>query len=706
MNWLRFFGRTATLVAMIALSLTGASKRHPYSPHEKAFFLNDATVEFVRPGLNITVNSAKIAADGTISAVYTVTDPNGLPLDAAGVTTPGTINLSFVAAVIPSDQEQYTTYTTRSATGTMLGTIQQPGADSGGTSMALAAGQYQYTFKTKAPAGYDSSATHTIGIYGSRNLTVYNLGTNYASATFDFVPNGANVAHVRDVIETASCNACHDQLSAHGGSRRGMDMCVLCHTPENSDPNTGVTMDAKVFFHKIHMGENLPSVIAGTPFVAAKNQFGTFDYSAVAYPADPGDPRRCEVCHSQTTKAAHATAYLTNPTRAACGACHDDVNFATGVNHPGGPQFDDNQCSTCHIPQGEIDFDASIKGAHVAPTASSLLTGLAVNITKVEGGTAGTAPEAFFTVQDGSGKGLPLSKLGSISFTMAGPTSDYGYTSFGSDVKTPGYVTESASKASCDNGGNCTYTFTHAVPAKATGTYAIGVEARRTEVVLTGTTVQQSITYGAPNKVIYFSADGSTVAPRRGVVALSNCNGCHVALSLHGTLRNNTEYCVMCHNPSNTDASVRVAAQVASDKAAPPEGINFNLLVHRIHYGINMQASNRTYIVVGFGGSQNDFSSTLFPALSPTGEATDTRNCSLCHVNGSEQNLPTGLNAVVDPQGPINPIQPISSACTGCHMDLPTASHALSNTTSLGEACAVCHSSGAAFAVDQVHAQY
>ena len=706
MNWLRFFGRTATLVAMIALSLTGASKRHPYSPHEKAFFLNDATVEFVRPGLNITVNSAKIAADGTISAVYTVTDPNGLPLDAAGVTTPGTINLSFVAAVIPSDQEQYTTYTTRSATGIMLGTIQQPGADSGGTSMALAAGQYQYTFKTKAPAGYDSSATHTIGIYGSRNLTVYNLGTNYSSATFDFVPNGAKVTHVRDVIETASCNACHDQLSAHGGSRRGMDMCVLCHTPQNSDPNTGVTMDAKVFFHKIHMGENLPSVIAGTPFVAAKNQFGTFDYSAVAYPADPGDPRRCEVCHSQTTKAAHATAYLTNPTRAACGACHDDVNFATGVNHPGGPQFDDNQCSTCHIPQGEIDFDASIKGAHVAPTASSLLTGLAVNITKVEGGTAGTAPEAFFTVQDGSGKGLPLSKLGSISFTMAGPTSDYGYTSFGSDVKTPGYVTESASKASCDNGGNCTYTFTHAVPAKATGTYAIGVEARRTEVVLTGTTVQQSITYGAPNKVIYFSADGSTVAPRRGVVALSNCNGCHVALSLHGTLRNNTEYCVMCHNPSNTDASVRGAAQVASDKAAPPEGINFNLLVHRIHYGINMQASNRTYIVVGFGGSQNDFSSTLFPALSPTGEATDTRNCSLCHVNGSEQNLPTGVNAVVDPQGPINPIQPISSACTGCHMDLPTASHALSNTTSLGEACAVCHSSGAAFAVDQVHAQY
>jgi OmcA/MtrC family decaheme c-type cytochrome len=706
MKSLAFIWRSAALLAVIALSLIGASKKYTFSPHEKAFYADRATVEFVNPGLTITVNSAQVAPDGTISAIYTVADPNGLPLDIAGVYTPGAISLSYVAATIPNNQEQYTAYTTRSATGTKLGTIQQPGADTGGTRTNLAAGQYQYTFATKAPSGYDATATHTIGIYGSRTLTAYNLGTNYASTTFNFVPNGAKVTHVRDVIETASCNTCHDQLSAHGGSRRGMDMCVLCHTPQNSDPNTGLTMDAKVFFHKIHMGDNLPSVKAGTPYIPAMNQFGTFDYSTVAFPADPGDPRRCVVCHSQTTKAVQETAYLTNPTRAACGACHDDVNFATGVNHAGGPQFDDNECNTCHIPQGEIDFDASIVGAHVAPTTSSLLNGLAVNITTVTGGMAGSAPVVSFTVLDKNGNGIPLSTLGSISFTMAGPTSDYGYTSFGSDVTTPGYVTESASKASCDGSGNCSYSFTHTVPAKATGTYAIGVEARRTDIVLAGTTTQQSIEYGAPNKVVYFSVDGSTVVPRRGVVALANCNQCHVALSLHGTLRNNTEYCVMCHNPSNTDASVRAAATNATDKALPPQGINFNLLVHRIHYGINMQAFNRTYVVVGFGGSHNDFSGTLFPALSPTGEATDTRNCSLCHVNGSEQNLPTGLNAVLDPQGPVNPNQPVSSACTGCHVDLPAASHMLSNTTTLGEACVVCHSPGAAYAVDQVHAQY
>lgn len=695
------------LAGLITASLISAPHR-PYSSHEKAYYADQAIIEFLRPGLTITVNSAQVSASGTISVVYTVADPAGLPLDTAGIITPGPISLSFVAAVLPNGQEDYTAYTTRAATGKVIATTQQPGADSGGTTTAMGNGQYQYVFKTTAPAGFDATATHTIGVYGSRNLTAFNMGTNYASATFNFVPNGAAVTHTHDIIETASCDTCHDQLSAHGGSRRGMNMCVLCHTPQNTDPNTGDTLDAKVFFHKIHMGENLPSVKAGTPYIPAVNSFGSFNYSTVAFPADPGDPRRCTVCHSQTTGAAQKTAFLTNPNRAACGACHDDVNFATGANHPGGIQTDDTQCTNCHQPQGEMDFDASIMGAHVAPTASSLLSGLTVAITGVTNGTAGNAPTVAFTVTDKNNNPVALSALGSISFTMAGPTTDYGYTSFGSDVTTPGYVTESASKAAC-TGGNCTYTFTHAVPAGATGTYAIGVEARRTETVpelVNGATTPTAIQYGAPNVVSYFSVDGSAVTPRRDVVALSNCNNCHVSLSLHGTLRNNTEYCVMCHNPSNTDASTRSTGP-APYKTQPPQGINFNLLVHRIHNGVN-QPANRPYVVIGYQGSVNNFSGTLFPALSPSGSATDLANCSLCHVNSSEQNdlALTGLNQVTDPQGPINPVQPFTSACTGCHMDTPTAAHALSNTDSLGEACNVCHGTGGAFAVDAQHAQY
>ena len=52
-------------------------------------------MNFVRPGLNIQIVSAKIATDGTISLDYKITDPDGLPLDPAGIQTPGAISVSF-----------------------------------------------------------------------------------------------------------------------------------------------------------------------------------------------------------------------------------------------------------------------------------------------------------------------------------------------------------------------------------------------------------------------------------------------------------------------------------------------------------------------------------------------------------------------------------------------------------------------------------
>ena len=694
-------GVLTTFAVALGLGLTGAPRRE-HSPHEKAFYAPEATVAFVRPGLAIHIGSAQIIADGTISVNYSITDPQGLALDLAGVNTPGKVSLSYVAAVLPNDKTEYTAYTTRQATGTVSGTVTQAGADSGGVNTATGDG-YRYVFKTKAPAGFSGSATHTIGIYGSRDLTEFDLGTNYASTTFNFVPSGANVTRVHDEIRTASCNTCHDQLAAHGGSRRGVELCILCHTPQTVDPDTGNPLDFKVMVHKIHMGSDLPSVQSGTPYQIVGFNGSVNDWSTVVYPADV---RRCETCHSSMTGAVQYTAYLTQPSRAACGACHDDVNFATGDEHPGGPQADDNQCALCHIPQGEIEFDASIKGAHVVPTDSRLLSGLAVDITKIVNGLAGSQPTVAFTVKDKTGANVALSALSSLSFTMAGPAADYGYTSFGSDVTTPGYVSESALGSACGNDGVCNYTFKHSVPADATGTYSIGVEARRTEVILAGTTTEQRVTYGATNKVVSFSVDGSTLLPRRTVVATSNCNQCHVALSVHGGLRNQTEYCVFCHNPSNTDSAQRAVADVPADREMPPQGINFNLLAHRIHSGVNLLADNRPYIVVGFGGSHNDFSTVRYPAMSPTGAPGDRRNCALCHTGDSEQNLPIGLNAVVDPQGPIHPVQAATSACTGCHADTATASHALANTTTLGESCAVCHGSGSAFSVGKVHAQF
>ena len=75
-------------------------------------------------------------------------------------------------------------------------------------------------------------------------------------------------------------------------------------------------------------------------------------------------------------------------------------------------------------------------------------------------------------------------------------------------------------------------------------------------------------------------------------------------------------------------------------------------------------------------------------------------------INGSEANLPAALNVVKDPQGFIPSVQPVTSACTGCHVSIAAASHALVNTSALGESCQVCHGKAAEFSVGAVHAQY
>ena len=217
---------------------------------------------FIRPGLSITIKSVKIAADGTVTTDFTIADPKGIALDRDGVLTPGAVSTSFILAYIPQGQTQYVSYTTRLQTdpnGKVPNAVQAT-ADSGGTYTKVADGEYIYTFAKKLPTDYEKSSTHTMGVYGSRNLTEFDLGTQYDDKTFNFVPDGSKVTVTRDVIKTQSCNKCHDQLAFHGGSRRGMELCIMCHTPQTTDSGSGNTVDMKVFIHKLHNGKHLPSV--------------------------------------------------------------------------------------------------------------------------------------------------------------------------------------------------------------------------------------------------------------------------------------------------------------------------------------------------------------------------------------------------------------------------------------------------------------
>ncbi|MBK5294649.1 MAG: OmcA/MtrC family decaheme c-type cytochrome [Acidobacteriia bacterium] len=670
----RFAG--ALVLTFLAATLISATKS-PFNEHQKAYYADANTVNFVRPGLVIKITAAEIAQDGTITARFKLTDPRGLGLDRLGVTTPGTVGVSFIAATIPAGQTQYTAYTTRVQASPITGTSAvQASAQNNGVFQQVGDGEYIYTFSIKAPATIDRSATHSIGAYGSRNLSEFDLGTSYDDDVFNFVPDGSAVKVTRDVIKTATCNKCHDQLGLHGGSRRSVELCVMCHTPQTTDPDTGNTVDLKVMVHKIHTGSSLPSVQAGKPYVIIGNAQNAHDYSKFGFPAAPGTSN-CLACHEQGKGAAQQDAYL-KPSRAACGSCHDNVNFATGENHADLPQVTDNQCGTCHIPQGELEFDVSIHGAHQDPRFSRDLPGTVFELLRVEDVGPGKKPTVTFTLKDKKGNPIKASEMASFSLVLAGPSSDYA-----------GFVSEDVRTALGPGDGTYFWTFNAALPATATGSYTVGIQGYRNITLLPGTKQERVQRDAGGNKVIHFAIDGSKAEPRRQVVSIDKCNACHSSLSLHGNNRNAIEMCVLCHNPNQTDIARRPAT------ALPAESVNFRTMIHRIHTGKDL---GYDYTIYGFGNTAISFKEVGFPG--------DRRNCGACHVNGSEQlPLKTNLLPVIDPRGHVNPAGPTATSCTSCHSSIQAASHALANTTPLAESCSVCHGPNADFSINRVHAR-
>ena len=117
---------------------------------------------------------------------------------------------------------------------------------------------------------------------------------------------------------------------------------------------------------------------------------------------------------------------------------------------------------------------------------------------------------------------------------------------------------------------------TRTLPISVTGTYAVGLEGYTMEKLKK---VPEPILVAAFNPVTYVTVGGEAAEPRRQVVDLQQCNQCHDRLAAHGGVRQNVEYCVLCHNPVGTDEEVRPA------ESMPPTFIDFNRLIHSIHVG-------------------------------------------------------------------------------------------------------------------------
>ena len=649
--------------------------------------------------------STATAITGTITSVtisgppvvkFRLADENGAPLQGLPAADLGW----SIAQLVPgqngtSSQWNSYIYTTVTPVGCPTGVAAcdtapatQPTVEAatGGTLVDNMDGTYQYTFKTDITKGttviYDPSLTHRVG-FEIRGLAQANNGA------YTFQPSTGDTTGIfeREIVETATCDTCHTMLSAHGGARVEVQYCVMCHTPANTDPYSGNSLDMKVMVHKIHSGNTLPSIQTPsgpntTPtlgigywivgYMRSLSNFNTLLY--------PQDTRNCVTCHSQTDPAAtQALDYAAVPTAEACGACHDTVNFATGANHSSGNIVaTDAQCTTCHGTTSTIDNGSlQVAAVHVIPeiVAASKFQ-YQVNSVSFTNTAGHIYPVVTFTVVDPTNGNAPYNILTAAPFAGTDPgtgnpvcapggaarlaidiaweTSDY--TNWGSGVTAatwgqplsfnpliaPGCAAGVPSTAL--TGPNAAGAFTLTSPTALPNPPALDcppaggspcAPIANVGVVIEGhpgvvTTGPGATAIPVTSAVGYGNVTGAPPVPRRVVVSTAQCDVCHSVLAFHGTNRNNdVQVCVACHNPASTDVSQRQAlsATVPGIDGLWEQTIDFKHMIHAIHNGSVGAAAGSPFVIYGYGGSINNFMGVVYPG--------QINRCDACHVGTS-----------------------------------------------------------------------
>ncbi|TAH39635.1 MAG: hypothetical protein EYC70_02270 [Planctomycetota bacterium] len=237
-----------------------------------------------------------------------------------------------------------------------------------------------------------ASGTYSVGVWGSRNLTLSQFGENNSyrstatSSVVEILVGDASVPDEYDLVSGggATCYACHSDVIFHGGGRRGWDTCILCHGTAGSEdraryiagnaPETeGVTVDFRNMLHKIHTGAELAYAdtwtvvgFGGSPY---PNNFTAHTYGEVGFPALPGGTQNCTMCHGAGNQAWMEPSDRNHPTdrlvparewRAACNSCHDSDDATAHIElntTPAGVE----SCAVCHGPGAEYEVEVMHK---------------------------------------------------------------------------------------------------------------------------------------------------------------------------------------------------------------------------------------------------------------------------------------------------------------------------------------------------------
>jgi hypothetical protein len=738
-----------------------------YTTKDSEFYLTPEQLLFIRPGLVLEIVEVVIPADRQTEVTFTLSDPAGLPLDRTGTFTPGPVSTSFVLSYIPAFEEAYVAYTTRVQTSPITGdSATQASTDSGGSYTELSVGTYKYKFGTVLPEGYDKDATTTLGVYATRDLSEFDLGTYVANELDHFVPSGMSEPLPRDIVTTETCNGrCHNPLAIHGGSRREVGLCILCHNPtQGIDPDTGNSVDMPLMIHKIHMGENLTE-----DYTIIGYRQSVHNYNDVVYPAPINE---CEACHTGGIPTENFPMVATPSAALVCdGSGLGEVTLDW--------QYDDNvqiKVRSASNPQGSIFGTGGPTGS--AATGKWVSDGTYFDLYNLRTGKLVQSVPVNATVL-GCVSNAPGTSRGEAGAQhtnwMDNPTrktcgSCHDYINWETGEGHSEYNLVMADDITCshchvpDSGNE----FDRSVKGAHLELYKSaqfpGVLVNFLEVTNTNPgnnpTVKFSVaskngpldpaslnrfrlTLSGPNddysfRIQEIASDGAVSAgdntwtytfvqplpvDAQGSFTVSVESRNLVPIDFGDVVseeRDNAE------NPqivfAVTDAIATPRRMVVDDYNC--ESCHSNLAFHGgARHDPQYCDTCHNPGAVDFDGGQTIHFKYMIHSIHRGEELEkgfaigshdysdvvypgDLRDCATCHVNNSQQ-VPVESSALptMTPQAWWSPMPPNAAACLSCHDDDDSAAHAFSNTAFFGESCGTCHGEGRVAAVDKVHAQ-
>jgi len=578
---------------------------------------------------------------------FTVTTASGSPV--TGIGAQWDADNRFVRFTItklvpgsngdPSVRVSYTRATANDGT-------TDPNYDSGSSLVDHGGGRYPFTFNTDVAnvsgVTYEPTLSHRVaGQIGSNAVSL-----EAQNMFLDFVPAGGQVTDTRNIVTVDSCNECHGSLVMHG-RRFVAEYCVNCHTPELAAGEG----DMKSMIHKVHTAQKFNLLDDGV------------DYAEVTYPQNITNCRKCHNGEDEATP--DGDNWRKVPSMVACGSCHFDVDFATGTNHPGGPQSNNTLCSACHPASGG---GASVETVHLTanatpnnPDVPTGLSNFSYEIAEARVNAANVLAVDLSILRDDTPMDLlnlpaDLGSSPSFLFGYAGGPQDgianpNDYNNLGRSAGQP----QSSSLVDLIAGGSVAASGTDGVfTVTVPDAFPVGAKMR---VVALQSRFNQTVgeeTFDRPTVSVVKPVEGDT--ERRVVVDPAKCANCHERLELHGGSRvvgagsdsMVPNVCVICHNPnlSSSGRTANPAEALQEDTVAalgdnpliyPERSMQLKNLVHGLH-AADRRSQDYEFVRNRLNGIYYNWNEVTFPGV--------LNNCLTCHVEGTYE-LPLPVDVLM-----------------------------------------------------------